>query len=606
MNEVKLLSYVKKWWIPIALLSLVLCYLFNQYIEKKQTYSASAIIEYTNPEVSGGLTPSGDKIDVSQIGASNVIADAVRELDLGVSIDFVRSCLKIEPIVSDEELTRMTALLEKGEEYQYFAPSYLVSFKVGSAYNEEFARRTLEAIFRSYMNFYAEKYIDVTVTPNNVGNTANESFDYIESVELIQNSLDDIIDFLSVRADAYPYFYCSTNGYSFGNLHDLYIELRELQVYKLTSKILNERVARDRETLIKKYQYWLDSAENDSIAYQEKLDELTALIAQYSDKSIETFNYSQQTADENGASVTNFVYDGNFQRKTMYDMLMDDYVNVSINLEMCKKDIEHYAERLAVFESGGAMDSPENNAAVEERIASITQTSNDLYEMLLEMIAEFNEYNSTRSVALQSTIDVTTGVNTKLYTMVALVFFVIIGVIGTVAIARFGEMYRYYRFVDAKTNVPNRLSCDNEIERLSAKPLPDDVCCVAIALDSLSGVNTREGRRLGDIMLKNFGMMLNYCGSKFGFVGYNGGPNFMCIFEKCHLDKAASFESMLRNAVENYNRRYPENPVNIRMAVCESGREGVFDIRDLLKRSMSALYAKKDEAAAAGEKTDEK
>lgn len=48
MKDFKLFSYIRKCWMLIVLSSLVMGMLFYSYFSGKQTYTASAIIQYRN------------------------------------------------------------------------------------------------------------------------------------------------------------------------------------------------------------------------------------------------------------------------------------------------------------------------------------------------------------------------------------------------------------------------------------------------------------------------------------------------------------------------------------------------------------------------------
>ena len=61
MKDFKLFSYIRKCWMLIVLSSLVMGMLFYSYFSGKQTYTASAIIQYKNAEAVNGLAPDGTK-----------------------------------------------------------------------------------------------------------------------------------------------------------------------------------------------------------------------------------------------------------------------------------------------------------------------------------------------------------------------------------------------------------------------------------------------------------------------------------------------------------------------------------------------------------------
>ncbi len=602
MTDFKILSYIRKWYIPIVVFSLLCCYLFNVYIQRQQTYTASVIISYVNPLASSGKTPTGAAIDVSQITASNVISGAISELDLSVSMDFIRSRMSVEPIIPEDEETRKQAILDRGEDYYYFPTNYLVTFRVGSDYSDEFARRVLEAVVRVYIKYYGEKYVDVKITPDSIGNTDNGSYDYLERVELIETGLDDIIAYLGVRSEAYPNFYCSTVGYSFGNMYDLYTELSELHIYKLYARILDDHITMDNDALLKKYQYRLDNALIAKTTYEEKIEGLTAVLDVYqqTDATVTTQSGTteQTITDSAPTDDTEHILSGvaashQSNQITTYDSLVNEYVLCKVELGKCEEEIEYCNRVLGIFSADDDGNTIAAREEIDAELAAVAAESDRLYATLITLIDEFNEYNSTGNITTKSTISVSEGMNTTLYTTIALAFFLVVGCVGSIVIGRLGEIAKNHLYVDPKTDLPNRLSCDNEIDRLSEKPLAGDVCCVSIQLVNLAAINENVGRKQGDTMLHNLGVILRHCGGSYGFIGYNGGPNFLCLFENCHYEKAQGFMEQVVKTVENYNKQYQDTPITIRYSIDESEHEGLYAVRDLIKHSLSQLYSKK-------------
>ena len=114
MKDFQIVRYVSSWKYLIALCTVIGGVVFYSYFSRQQVYTAYAIISYTNLDAKSGKTPSGADIDVSEIYSPNVVADAIEKLESNVSVDFVRSRIKVEPIVSDEEQKRKEA--DKGME----------------------------------------------------------------------------------------------------------------------------------------------------------------------------------------------------------------------------------------------------------------------------------------------------------------------------------------------------------------------------------------------------------------------------------------------------------------------------------------------------------
>ena len=63
MKSFDLLRYLKKWWFLIMLITAVGCLGVYEFISSRQSYTATAIIQYTNANASQGRNADGSRID---------------------------------------------------------------------------------------------------------------------------------------------------------------------------------------------------------------------------------------------------------------------------------------------------------------------------------------------------------------------------------------------------------------------------------------------------------------------------------------------------------------------------------------------------------------
>ena len=73
MKSFDLLRYLKKWWFLIMLITAVGCLGVYEFISSRQSYTATAIIQYTNANASQGRNADGSKIDPTEITRNDFI-----------------------------------------------------------------------------------------------------------------------------------------------------------------------------------------------------------------------------------------------------------------------------------------------------------------------------------------------------------------------------------------------------------------------------------------------------------------------------------------------------------------------------------------------------
>ena len=196
MKEFQLLRYLSRGKFIILIVALVGAAWVYFYATSQQVYTATIVIRYANNAISEGLTPNGSKLDVTEIYSSTVIKGAIEDMGLNCSVDEVRSKVKVTPIIPEDEQEKKSTALSKGEEYSYFPTDYIITYEVGSNRSASFASNMLDAIIKNYYSFYSEKYVDQLILPNNASNISSNDYDYIESTEILQQSLKEIDDYL--------------------------------------------------------------------------------------------------------------------------------------------------------------------------------------------------------------------------------------------------------------------------------------------------------------------------------------------------------------------------------------------------------------------------
>lgn len=108
-------------------------------------------------------------------------------------------------------------------------------------------------------------------------------------------------------------------------------------------------------------------------------------------------------------------------------------------------------------------------------------------------------------------------------------------------------------YVDNLTGIPNRYSCDQIFEKYSPEVDISRLGCALISISNLSDINNSEGREKGNSILRDFSHILESVCKKYGFVGRNGGNDFLVVIEETNAEMMHEFESDLINAIDKYN-----------------------------------------------------
>ena len=600
MKSFNIIRYLKKWWPLIALMSFCAGVFFMRYATSNQSYTAQSIIKYNYAKAEDGKTPSGEDLDVSEIFSSTVVKEAIENLGLTVNVDTIRSGGTVTGIVPDDVTKTQEAKIDKGEDVEeYHSTEYIVKLSVNSNYSTEYVRTMLDEILSCYFANFGEKYVDYSTIPNNAAALDGQGYDYIEQAEILNDAVAEITANLGNCQAAHPEFVSSTTGLSLSDLLDEYNYVSDVEIPYLFSEILGGKLTQNREVLLKKYQERYNTYVMDGDVDSEKVAAVLEVIQSYGDKNKDGSLYYQRgarsgTNDDAGGFVLSDVYeyDTNIDRTTVYDNLISDYVTILNRKSNNVIDAAYCQYIINVFQ--GASDSSdvsdENQAftdqAVEQEIAALQGRLNTLYETLSLTMKEYNEYCGAVNLGVLASTTVSEKINVKLYILLGVAVFFILGICGAILLGRIQDFVEYLFFTEQSLDMPNRTACDLFIRNNSSRVLPDDTVCVVVELANLSQINTVYGRERGNAMLTQFADFLKEASATCGTVYYNGGQQFIGFFDQCRMEDAESFADYFHRLIAAYNAESTEATYEYALGISESKANNAYSIRALLREAL--------------------
>lgn len=600
MKSFNIIRYLKKWWPLIALMSFCAGVFFMRYATSNQSYTAQSIIKYNYSKAEDGKTPSGEDLDVSEIFSSTVVKEAIENLGLTVNVDTIRSGGTVTGIVPDDVTKTQEAKIDKGEDVEeYHSTEYIVKLSVSSEYSTEYVRTMLDEILSCYFANFGEKYVDYSTIPNNAAALDGQGYDYIEQAEILNDTVAQITANLGNCQAAHPEFVSSTTGLSLSDLLDEYNYVSDVEIPYLFSEILGGKLTQNREVLLKKYQERYNTYVMDGDVDSEKVAAVLEVIQSYGNKNKDGSLYYQRgarsgTEDDAGGFVLSDVYeeDTNIDRTTVYDNLISDYVTILNRQSNNVIDAAYCQYIINVFQ--GASDSSdvsdENQAftdqAVEQEIAALQGRLNTLYETLSLTMKEYNEYCGAVNLGVLASTTVSEKINVKLYILLGVAVFFILGICGAILLGRIQDFVEYLFFTEQSLDMPNRTACDLFIRNNSSRVLPDDTVCVVVELANLSQINTVYGRERGNAMLTQFADFLKEASATCGTIYYNGGQQFIGFFDQCRMEDAESFADYFHRLIAAYNAESTEATYEYVIGISESKANNAYSIRALLREAL--------------------
>lgn len=110
-------------------------------------------------------------------------------------------------------------------------------------------------------------------------------------------------------------------------------------------------------------------------------------------------------------------------------------------------------------------------------------------------------------------------------------------------------------YLDSKTGIPNRTSCSMFFENHGSADSLNGVCCMVSEISNIKDINESQGKDFGDKVIRDFSAILEASARDFGFVGRNGGNEFITVIEKCTDEKLSAFQKLLSAGIDDYNAK---------------------------------------------------
>lgn len=596
MKKFSILRYLKQFSLLIFLLAILGSFAIYRYGKSKQQYIASTVIQYTNRGAKDGYAPDGSPLNVDEIFSSTVIDAALKDLGYRTNIDAIRSNCYVEELIPEDQQKLNEVLLEKGEPSPYVPDTYRVYFVGDSDTSENYAWNVLDAIVKNYCEYYTEKYVEEQLQNNDAAVLVQGEYDFIESAQVLEDAVSRMLDYLLSQRAARPYFRSIETGYTYSDLCSIYNYLYRYEIPDLYATILSNAETNDIDILMNRLTKDCEDLQLSIDNSQQQADHLKSLIDNYSERNKEMMDYHYHNSNSADSSTEYILKDVEYDRdssdkETTYDGLIQEYVSLNISIQQKKIEKEHNEYLLSVFDTamhtqGRKTISTEDIQAKIDRCAELVSTYHQYVE---ETGRELNRYLSADYLAMVSSINVNQAVNIKLYLVIAIVLFTVVGGIGAVLLGRLIDFVDYFLYIDKTVGLPNRARCDVYIDEHSSKFLRENFACLVLRMTSLNEITRNYGRATGDAVLKDFGLILKGFSDLYGFVGYNGSGVFMAFFPDCSSSKLDVIQEAIERQVEEYNKLNPGHEIHYSCGRAVSNDDATFEIRNLLRLGMQRM-----------------
>lgn len=418
-----------KWKYRIIAVIILSYFAARYYVGTIQSSSGQVILKYNDACISEGTFPDGSTFDQYQIASPEVLQNVINTLGLSDTVEALRRRITVSPIVPSSVQELQAAKAKDGEEYTYYPNTFMVSY-YGSGNQPAYKiRELLETITFKYLDYYSEAYNEFAHINNALARGSIESFDYIESTEIMDDNVNEIISALEKYNGIDGGFRSTVTGYSFRDLIYEYEHLREFDIPKLYADIYAGKISKNPERLTELYM----QRYNEAVLKQKNFEETAAMTKSKMDafsaanKEVpNAYNYKRNDTNNDDLEILDNIHNNGVTKttsKTTYDTLIENYANQSISANDALLEAQH-CKKIADIFSGSTpknVDTAALTGEIETTISTAADKMQKLYTSLSATISDYNDYSTQKHLSLLTGVKCYDNVSASLYEMVAIV-----------------------------------------------------------------------------------------------------------------------------------------------------------------------------------------
>ncbi len=148
-------------------------------------------------------------------------------------------------------------------------------------------------------------------------------------------------------------------------------------------------------------------------------------------------------------------------------------------------------------------------------------------------------------------------------------------------------------FIDSKSGIPNRTSCDIFFETYTTKESMKGIGLVLTEIVNIRDINAKNGKDFGDHSIVEFSHVLEKTSEKYGFIGRNGGNEFITVISNCSDQKASEYFDELKKNIVTYNDSIDKGQLVIHSEYVLFDNEQVETFSDLISKAYAKLKENK-------------
>ena len=378
-----------KLWLLVSVIALaVIVAAYAILSNRLGTCGLTTLLKYDGVE--SGFDPNGNRFDPDDFKNEETVRLSLEALGQPADaedIQRVQDALDIQSAVSGiilDYILENTSLYGEEKEVaefsdvkisSYFPAQYTIILRCADAgLTTQQGVSFLNELMKAYESYFYRQYGYSASLNQAIASVDYDTYDYIDSVEILSSNLTSLRSYLSGLAGRdNTQFVSQASGYSFTDLIGMIDTLQAEDIQWVTSYITSNNITKDRNLLIDYYQYKIEDAQRALVQQDSRLYTLNELIDNYV-KTTAIFPILRDARNSDETFSTAYEFS---QPSAMYDTLINDKIACQTSLSSTQEQIallQRRVERLQAEESSG------NPELVEQRLSAVNEKITRLME----------------------------------------------------------------------------------------------------------------------------------------------------------------------------------------------------------------------------------
>lgn len=254
----KTLNLSKRKLAMVTVIAFVFSLVLTTVQEISSSYINSMIVTLNYEGAKEGLNPDGSRFNISEIVSDEVLKKAIIILGSDLTVDSLKNRITIDSKMPISAIEKTTAAIASGSNYRYNPSEFDVYYSQKKKLAKNETIDFIHALSKAYNEYFLNKYSEKNVILEFDGSTEFENYDYYEIQQILSDKISSMLNYLGRHQSISPAFRAESTGYTFENLSNMLINLRDQDLDKLRAYIIQNRISKDGDKFIRKQEYLAD------------------------------------------------------------------------------------------------------------------------------------------------------------------------------------------------------------------------------------------------------------------------------------------------------------------------------------------------------------